>query len=214
MIATLIKDSIIYKLESEIQAVAESAAPPLIMSSGVPRSGGLHLSTIIRSLYAHTFKGGGRDYTSVGGGTEYMALGFAWERVLERVIAEVFPSERILLHPGEVVSDGIAMSPDGIDTVDALLEEWKCTFKSAVKRPDTGDFPTWMAQIKAYCRALEFTKCRLRILHLRGSYFKPLEDGKVADGPIVRTWLLEFTQQELDDNWRNIVNHAKELGLL
>jgi hypothetical protein len=143
-----------------------------------------------------------------------MALGFNWERCLERTMAEVFPSERILLHPGEIVCDGIAMSPDGIDVVDGLLEEWKFTFKSATKRPDNGDFPTWICQIKSYCRALEFTKCRLRVMHIRGSYYKPLEDGKVADGPIVRTWLLEFSQEELDQNWSNILQHAKEMGLI
>lgn len=209
MKTTLIKDSVVYRLEEEVNSYSDQLAPPLVISSGVPRSEGLHLSTILDDL--DTFDGNGKKYSGAGG-AEYMALGFAWERLLERVIGDVFPHGDIVKHPGEVSLVGISMSPDAIDVACGVLEEWKCSFKSAAKRPDRGDFPRWMRQIKAYLKGLELNTCRLRILHLAGSYSTPLEDGKIVRGPIMRTWLLEFTQEEIDANWHTIIERARQRG--
>lgn len=212
MKVTPIKDAVVHKIYDTV-ALVNSTAPPLVMSSGVPRSPGLHLSQILGGLYEYINKRPQDD--DVFRGSVYMATGFAWEQILGWAIERVFPSDRILNHLGEVEKDGILMSPDGFDTVDCCLEEWKCTWKSALKRPPD-DFPSWMWQMKAYCHALEVNKARLRILHISGSYYKPAVAfcGRCATGPCIHTWELEFTQQELVANWAMVVNYAKETGLL
>lgn len=194
----LIKDVVHKSVEEALATSPHHLSPPMIMNSGVPRTGGLHLSEIIRDLYKKLNPIRFQD----GGGFERMALGFAWEWVLSDAIARVFPSDRLLIHMGELECDGIKMSPDAFDVEDLCLEEWKCTWSSSNKHPD--DYPYYLWQIKSYCRAIECNKARLRIYHVNGDYRERV--------PVVHTWLLEFSDRELEENWKFLTAHARKKG--
>ena len=211
---TEVKDDIIYaKLDETLQRAANLGAPPVIMDSHAPpRSKGLHLSQVIYSLYdvLKPRKDDGDPY----GGRANMAMGFAWEHLLSYCIAQVFwpPVDGLFcIHPGEVERDGILMSPDAVWVCEGdEFEEWKCTQKSSEKTPL--DYTTWVWQMKAYAYTLGLRKARLRILHLRGGYGKGA--GRCKDNMCYKTWLLEFTESELQENWDMVMIHAKEMGWL
>lgn len=203
-------DAVVYKLSSVIDELALKGVPPMIMDSGVPRSGGLHLTQITSSMAGY----GDRDESSTEG-TERMALGFAWEHLLSWAIGQVFHQTTIedagiLIHTGEIELESIKMSPDCVWMYDDLLEEWKATWKSSNKTPE--DYTLWRWQSMAYCLALGMNKVRMRVLHINGSYHRG--EGKCKDGPCVKTWLIEYTDEELAQNWRNIKSHARIKGWL
>lgn len=209
MIVTEVKDTIVYKMDNIIKNF-DPLAPPLIMSSGVPRSDGLHLTKITGDLFGY----GERDPNDTEG-TERMATGFALEYILSWAIGQVFHTDDlhnagILVHAGEVELDGIKMSPDAVWVYDDLLEEFKATWTSSNK-PIT-ERTTWLWQTKAYCLALGLNKVRFRILHVNGSYHKGT--GRCANGPCFKTWLVTYTDEELQENWKMIVSHAKAKGWL
>jgi len=129
--------------------------------------------------------------------------GFVWERLLSMALPNV--AER----PGEIEQDGIICSPDGIgysDWVqDTVVEEYKCTARSSSHNP--GNNVGWMMQIKAYCKAVGVTNVVMRILHLNGDY-------KTDRNPTPKTYLIQFTQGEIDTNWNAILNYARDRGLV
>jgi hypothetical protein len=174
-----------------------------------PRSLGLHVSSIIRDLSNRVIhKGQRQPFASLSpeaqerAGT-YQSLGFAWERVLERSLSDAFATGRCV-RPGEQVLDGIYLTPDPVDLLDGVLEEWKCTWKSSRKAADLeGNFREWFWQIKSYLKVLGFTVCRLRVFFVNGDY----KDS----GPQVKCFELTFTQRELDENWHMLLKHAEAI---
>jgi len=138
--------------------------------------------------------------------------GLVWERLLSLALPEC--ADR----PGELVVDGIIISPDGlkywevVEGVDGsvleldtlVVEEYKCTARSSKLFP--ADELRWMMQTKAYCRGVGAHHCIFRILHLNGDY----RDRN----PAPKTWLVEFTQAELDENWSAILAYARGRGLI
>ena len=129
--------------------------------------------------------------------------GYVWERLLSLALPNV--AER----PGEIEQDGIICSPDGIgysDWIqDTVVEEYKCTKTSSRNNP--ADNVGWMMQVKAYCKAICVTNAVMRILYLDGDY---RENRKVT----LKTFLLKFTQDDIDANWNAILNYARERGLV
>lgn len=180
--------------------------PPLVTSSGVARTAGLHLSQILADIYERFLKRKGAADSDGFSGHERMALGFAWEHILSWALRQVFPDERVLVHLGEVVKDGIIMSPDGLDIVDMCDEEWKCTWKTARKRPPE-DYPLWMMQFQSYCYGLEVNAVRLRVFHVNGSYNKGGAGARCQEGPCIKTFFIEYTDRELKENWAVICAH-------
>jgi hypothetical protein len=170
------------------------------------RSPGLHLSQIITSLNEVR----GTRYPPSDDATKenYFALGFVWERILAQVFVDVAvkKSAGLLVRPGELHLDGIAMSPDALDLDEYVLEEYKCTWLSANRSIHDACFWHWIVQIRAYCRALGTRHARLRVFFVAGDWR--------GGGPKVKMWRFEFNQQELDDNWAMIVNQARSKGWL
>ena len=171
--------------------------------SGVERSPGLHLSDVIREIgqelgmVPKDGENSGWDLPLAG------EVGFLWEDVLGSVLGY-----RAGTRPGEVVVDGIAGSPDGIEwesTGKPILAEYKATWKS-VRNGDPSDNWKWMVQVKGYCYMiskaynLHCNRVRFRVLHINGDYKPP--------SPKYREWLLTFTKRELQENWDMILNHA------
>lgn len=184
------------------------------------RSSGLHLSTIIKDMMitagvAKKYKG--RDFLP----QELHLLfeqGFLWENLVKgyiestenqciewdrfvatglspQIAQEIAKSEGTLVRPGECCLDGIYMTPDAINLKLWHVEEWKATslrsqgFSIAAKRPE------WLYQIAGYAKYYGMTKAILRVWH----------SGQVP--PTVKQWILEFSTQEIEDNWDKIRQH-------
>jgi len=192
-----------------------STSPYIPLGSGEPRSKGLHLTDVIRSIQEElgwAYKGKGfqdRDLT--------MDLGFVWEETLSRAWADRHP---VVIRPGEVEKDGIIGSPDGLGPNPGLLNEegniiikpskkiiaheYKLTWKSANKR--IVDDWYYMTQGKSYCYMMGVDTCLWHVGYLMGDY--------KGSGPLYRQCYVRFEEQELWANWEMIINHAKEKEML
>ena len=178
--------------------------------STAPRSKGVHISDIIGPLAKRL---GLTKYTDDGADLRlnpYVNTGFLWERVLEMALADVAG-----IRIGEVMLDGIAMSPDGLIDADDLrpfyegeiadavvLAEHKCTWKK-LKAPEEN--VQWLWQIMGYCKGLDTRTALLRVLWINGDY-RPMV-------PQFQPWLLRFDQSEIDQNWEMLLaNKPKTRG--
>ena len=175
------------------------------------RSTGLHASQIWEDL-DRKLNTKGRTPMELAKLEEYGTIGFVWERVLENVLAEltVDSNPSRYLRPGEQQMDGVYMTPDYVDTDFAGdetcwlgVEEWKVRWCSVNKGDDLEkNFWKILVQIKAYCRVMVTLRARLRILFIVGNWRDDIT-------PKLRTWELEFTQRELDENWSMLIGHAR-----
>ena len=172
---------------------------------GPPRSEGLHLTDITNAIY-ETLYAQERKRQSLSDDKDWrliMEAGFIWERLLEMAWRDLLG-----YRPEEVVKDGIAMSPDGLreDPEGLTLLEHKFTSKSS-RNFDPMDNMRYALQTKSYAYAVGAERCEMHILHMCGDYSRPYI-------PEYSVWLIEYTQQELEDNWQAVLSHAKENGML
>jgi hypothetical protein len=129
-------------------------------------------------------------------------VGFLWEEVLSREFAE-----RYAVRIGEVEHDSIIGSPDGLSINDPKVpdnlvdEEYKATWKSIRKPPEDNWY--WMTQFKSYCYMLGVNTTVLRVLYINGDY--------KGSGPIPALFRIEYTSQELQENWDMVRNHRDEM---
>lgn len=173
------------------------------IDGNVARSEGVHVSQIIHSLETKFGRLKGR--TDLGDDSEalwhdYRTAGFLIERVFHDLLVE-----QGLIKIGEMCIDNIYLTPDFLNPAEWLIEEWKCTWRSAGHDIEEM-FVAWWMQIKAYCYAVGCTKARLRVFFVNGDYH--------PRKPKLMAWEAEFTPQELEDNWMMLVNHAKSEGWL
>lgn len=137
-------------------------------------------------------------------------VGLLFESMLEEALARRFALHR----PGEIVSDeGVYMSPDGVNITLVSGEEYKATYMSSRAGITDADgmpldkFYHWFVQMKAYAKWLGVTKFMLRVLFLCGDYTQPY-------GPQFKSWEIEFTDEEIEENWTMLMNVAREAGLI
>lgn len=175
---------------------------------GPPRSSGVHVSEIIRSIENEVTKKGKRKPQQELSEDErrrmgaYTSAGFAWEEIIRRHLVEMqITSNDRYSSPGEVERDGIFGTPDWFDIEDFCVEEFKCTWRSS-RRDISADFWSWWVQIKAYCWMLGVETARLRVFFVNGDYRE--------SGPQIRQWQASFDEAELKANWKMLVQHAKE----
>jgi hypothetical protein len=189
----------------KVSAVDTSDLELLAPSEG--RSEGLHMSDIYTALYQRLDP---KRYGKPGdvrdmGGTLRMALGVAWERYLEGVL---IASGVDALRPAEqMTSDGVAYSPDLLIDSGERLGEIKLTWLSSRVDPHDPKFGKWLTQAAAYCRGLDIRKARFYVYHVNGNY----TDRR---GPALPAWDIEFTQQELEDNWASLHDFATKEAML
>lgn len=182
--------------------------------SKTKRSEGVHVSAIIRAIASETgiLKPEWVEEISLLDHREItdpvailrISIGLAWEEwYIPNVLGPMF---NVSDHPGEMCLDSIYMTPDG-ESIDSVIitrnkktgavlriHEVKATYKSVNTVGDPPDDPLYMMQIKSYCKASNTRFAALHILFLGGDYTYPLK-------PVIKCWFLEFTQEELDDNW-------------
>lgn len=168
--------------------------------SSIPRSPGLHMSDIYGSLYKelepNRFKDGPMDLLKLEAGLTLEAI---FEEGLKR---------RLIERPGEFTTEeGIIYTPDLlIFNHVTRLGEIKLTWMSMHQGIEHQKFDKWFCQMKSYCYHLQTPYARLYAFFVNGNY-RP-------STPAIRAWDIEFTAQELRDNWACLINHAKHKRLL
>lgn len=190
--------------------------PGSIQLPNLPRTSGIHLSSIIRCIAIETKLIEGEILEDLSLTDNYreindpiallrISLGLAWESFYLPVLETMLGVDG---HPGEISREGVHMNPDGesisviithpaqIREICPVIHEVKCTYKSI---NTVGDFRgkrswMWRAQLMAYCRAKGTTSGWLHCLFINGDYSWP-------QSPQLWIYKCRFTQQELDDNW-------------
>lgn len=179
----------------------EISVPQFQTLNLAPRSEGLHLSDVLNDIERVLFKDEAERKSNFN--NPYWAeIGFLWERLLELAWKDMLGKR-----PGEVVRDGIICSPDGECVKDGYIEEYKCTWKSTKKKP--WEIWRWMVQVKSYCYVMGVNMVMFHVLHVNGDYsfFRGNTDG----GPEYKQYMILFTDNELQDNWNMIKDHAEKL---
>lgn len=177
-----------------------------------PRSSGLHLSQIYHSLEEELFAGANKSRTPMPMPMleTYRSAGFIWERVMDAAFADSLADEE-WTRPAEFERDGICCSPDLINCRDWVLGETKFTWKSSRRLQEfidggTGAMWIWGVQMKGYCQVVQTTRCRLFAYFVNGDYKSMQPDFQVYD--------IDFTPQEIRENWDMLKSHARRKGWL
>jgi hypothetical protein len=126
-----------------------------------------------------------------------VVAGHMWEEFA----VSLYPS--IVWQPGETCVDDVWMTPDGIEAdflpgVDAL-HEFKCTWKKVRSGPDLLTEWYWMAQGKGYCKGYGVRHVKWHVFYVNGDYRN--------SGPIYKTYTVEFSEKEIEQSWRMVLNH-------
>lgn len=180
---------------TELPEITVNELAQQIYATTGPRSPGLHLSNIIddieQLLYPKEY-----DRKKNINNSWFACIGFIWEQVLSLAFSWLLGQR-----PQEVIKDDIACSPDGINHELELVDEYKCTWRSSKTKPQ--DIWRWMIQIKAYCYVSGYNLARFHVLYVMGDY--------KFSGPQCLLFLIEFSREELENNWNMLVEHAKTM---
>lgn len=137
--------------------------------------------------------------------TARICLGLAWEQFLEKHSPH-------FCRPGELVLDGIALSPDALSETNdehklIVLHEIKLTWRSARRRPEDNTY--WRWQVASYIKATGAAIALQHCFHVNGLY----EKNRIGDPmPMVSAWV--FTQEEINNMWAALLAHHREFGHL
>ena len=109
-----------------------------------------------------------------------------------------------------IVKDGIQVTRDCLNN--GFPWELKATFQSSGKPIEEND--SWVAQIKAQCYVQKVTTAYLSRLEIMGNWksiFGKKEEKGLPENqkPTLHAYRLEFTQEELEDNWNWLVSRAE-----
>jgi len=182
-----------------------------------PRSKGIHLSNVIRCIAQEQgiLKPDWMEdlnLVDVREITDPVALlkiniGLAWEEHYIPMLPEVED------HPKELEVAGLFMSPDGESTsviitqgkagLRTVVHEVKATYYSTRTIGNLSNAWMWLTQIKGYCKGLNTRFAMLHGLFLCGDYSMPIQ-------PKLKCWQIEFTQEEIDENWDLIISYRDE----
>lgn len=174
---------------------------------GQARSAGLHLSTVYADIEAQWLK---REPLEEKDRAAYMSGGFLWEHAFSRAFGQAI-SGLDIGRPPELYLDGIIGSPDLIDYRQWRVLDTKFTWKSARKLDHMERyFWPWLCQMKSYLKMMQTMgtcdTAELYIFFVNGDYAPPI--------PSARHLVLEFDQQEIDENWQLVIRHARGRGWL
>lgn len=174
--------------------------PETVFRQSHVRSGGVHLSEVIRDMEETLWPG---KYEGTRGWdlNSCAQVGVFWEVVLSWAYRDTFATDI-----GEVELDGIVGTPDGVSSDDegVYLEEYKASWKSSKNQPT--DIFHYRMQGMGYCKMLGLDRIVFRILHVMGDY--------AGSGPVYNVWDIRWDQKEIDEAWESLVNHARYRGWL
>lgn len=203
----------------QVEILTPAIAPPL----GLPRTVGIHVSPVIRAIAVQNkalkpeyvesldlIDRSGQDWwkkIDLVGQTR-MLMGLAWERTY---IETQLPT--VVWQPGEMCVEGMYMTHDGesIETILSelneeqmvmALHEVKLTYKSWNTIKDIRTQWMWLCQLKAYCKGIGARLAYLHVLCVCGDYSYPIQ-------PIPRVFRLQFTDDEIDENWDIVTSYAR-----
>lgn len=179
---------------------------------GLTRSGGLHLTPIIRAIEQVIRP---RDEWCTEEELSFFgAGGFLYERVFSMAMADAVASGN-LIRPGEIELDGITGSPDLLDLSDGVRGiETKMTWKSS-RKLDTSSKPAILESLDKYFWAHKI-QC-MSYAHMLGTNLYQLHYFFVAGNwrppvPCVKAIQMEFSNRELVGNWKMITDFADSRG--
>lgn len=144
------------------------------------------------------------------------ALGLAWEEWFAKSTYTQPPVNGIY-HFGEIERNEIVGTPDGLSVVRCekcgedveAIDEFKCS-RFGMKQWDDLEkvfaAPEWwhrLHQVQSYCQMLGCRHGRFWIYHINGDY----KHGPGAVRVAFEEFLVEFSERELEQNWRMILNH-------
>jgi hypothetical protein len=192
--------------------ITEITTPLELPPPRTPRSEGVHVSGLIRSI---AVKVGFLDakwcddlsLTDARRITDQKSIlrirmGLAWEEHLLPTL------ENVVDHPGEMQLMGVYLSHDGesVDrvhlgtkTLELIVHEVKLTYKSS-RGFDLRKQWIFVTQLKAYCKALGTRFARIYILFVCGDYSFPIE-------PEHKVYELEFTEPEIEETWTMLIDY-------
>jgi hypothetical protein len=182
---------------------------------GLTRSGGLHLTPIIRAIEEVIRP---RDQWVTEEELSFFgAGGFLFERVFSMAMADASITDS-LIRPGEIELDGITGSPDLLDLSNGGLLgiETKMTWKSS-RKLDTSSKPAvlesldkhfWAHKIQcmSYAHMLGINVYQLHYFFVAGNWRPPV--------PCVKAIQMEFSNRELEGNWSMITEFARSRNWL
>ena len=186
---------------------------------GEGRPEGLHLGTVLKQVK----KAAGETYRDIPGEQEGVRIqvGFLWETAVEYMAAGLSLDDaldtafkRLMVHSHslatqvQVKKDGILMTPDAFDPGRGHLLSFKATWRSFAKAKSKEDFEsnfwTWIMQEASYAYALGVDSATWVVLWVCGDYSGP-------KSPKVMQATVRWTAEELTENWRIVLQHAKSL---
>lgn len=182
-----------------------------IGSSFGDRAPGLHLSDVYNALFKKLEP---NRYTGGPLQPARLELGLALESMIEEGIKRRLKAER----PGEFETEmrGVPLffNPDLLIYNGVMrVGEIKYTSMSSKGSPeDEGGvfdpkFDKYFVQLMGYCYALHTQHGRLYAMFANGDYSRPFV-------PQFRVWDVDFSQNELEENWEMLANFAEEEGML
>lgn len=181
-----------------------------------PRSEGLHASELLRIMHPVKVRGG-EEPMSEEQLRLFGLLGLAFEDRAELALISLAKEADWPWHPvrpGEVSADGIAMSPDILlvpkDKTSEVRElslksTWKsCRYAASTEEEGedgfSSDFDYYLSQCMTYAVPLETRASVLFVYFVCGNWRPPF--------PQVHGWELEFSDQEIAENWDALINIA------
>lgn len=185
------------------------------------RSGGVHASSLLRKLHPHPNEAkvalmSDEDKAKAAAQLAlYGLLGLAFEDRCEIALTALGQEDDwpwLAIRPGEVEAEGVACSPDILlvakDGSPNRELSIKTTWKSCRGLPleeGENEFPKsfdyYTAQCKTYAVPLETSGSVLVCYFVCGNWSPPV--------PQVHGWELEFSDQELAENWSALMNIAE-----
>lgn len=181
--------------------------PPLDLSARcnqyTPRTPGLHQSKILHKVLELWDKDRFGPKEGEPAYANFM-MGLIFEQALENAWVD---RERMvrpeLIRPGEIVKDGIIVTPDGYDIEHGRPEEYKFT-KMSCRQPITDrKFWHYWIQLKAQAYVTGSNEGVLWLCHVNGNWSKDFRNDPES-GYVIRGWWDRWTDLELQENWANI----------
>lgn len=177
-----------------------SAYPKCLSPADYQRSNTLHLTAIIRDM-AET-AGIGKDSGFAEEDLDWFSgPGHLWERIWDRAHEEAI-RDGSWVSPGEFTLDGITATPDRIDWSRPAVIETKVRWRSTASfEALEKNYWAELMQVKAYCWMTKIMEADLVAFFIAGNWRPPVPEVKGVN--------LKFTELELEETWRQIVNHAR-----